>query len=72
MRTFVIVVALCRALRYSLIAILAEHYGRHFVRAVRHPGQYWGWMLLFAAIVMAMVAMGVLIKKQLEAAPSGR
>ena len=45
-RKYLIVVGLCRAARYSLIAILADRYGHHFVRAVRHPGQYWGWLLL--------------------------
>lgn len=67
-RKFLIVVALCRAVRYSLIAILAAHYGPHFVRAVRHPGQYWGWLLLFAALVAGAVAAGIVINRQLESA----
>ena len=67
-RKFLIVVAFCRAARYSLIAILAEHFGRHFIRAIRHPGQYWGWMLLFAGIVGAMVAIGVYVNRQMETA----
>lgn len=67
-RKFLMVVALCRAARYSLIAILAEHLGRHFVRAIRHPGQYWGWMLLFAGIVGGMVAIGVYVNRQIETA----
>ncbi len=65
-RKFLIVVALCRAARYSLIAILADHYGHHFVRAVRHPGQYWGWLLLFAALVGAATVSAIVIKRRLE------
>lgn len=66
LKKFLIVVLPCRAARYSLIAILAEHYGPHFVRAVRNPGQYWGWLLLFAAIVAGVVAAGIVINKRLE------
>ena len=28
-----------------MIALVAFHYGRHFIRALRHPGQYYGWFL---------------------------
>jgi membrane protein YqaA with SNARE-associated domain len=69
-RKYLIVVGLCRALRYSLIAILAEHYGRHVVRIVRHPDQYWGWLLLFAAIIAGLVASGIMINKRLETTAS--
>jgi hypothetical protein len=62
-----IVVALSRALRYSLIAILAEHYGRHFVRAVQHPGQYWGRLLLIAAVLACVIATGIVMNKRLGA-----
>jgi membrane protein YqaA with SNARE-associated domain len=67
-RKYLIVVGLCRAMRYSLIAILAEHYGHHVVRAVRHPGQYWGWLLLFATVIAGAVAAGIVINKRLEIA----
>ncbi len=66
-KKFLIVVGLCRAARYSLIAFLAEHYGRHFVRAVRNPGQYWGWLLLFAGIIAGIVVTGIVINKRLAA-----
>jgi membrane protein YqaA with SNARE-associated domain len=69
-RRYLIVVGFCRAARYSLIAILADHYGRHFVRAVRHPDQYWGWLLLFAAIIAGIVASGIAINRRLETASS--
>jgi membrane protein DedA with SNARE-associated domain len=69
-KKFVIVVALCRAVRYSLIAVLADHYGRHFVRAVWHPDQYWGWLLLFTVIIAGIVACGIVINKRLESTTS--
>jgi membrane protein YqaA with SNARE-associated domain len=65
-RRFVTVVALCRGARYSLIAILADHYGRHFVRAVRHPDQYWGWLLLFALIIVGVIAAAILVDRRME------
>jgi len=65
-RKFLIVVGLCRALRYSLIAILADHYGHRFIRAVRHPVQYWGWLLLFAALIAAATVSAIVIKRRLE------
>ena len=65
-KKFLLVVGLCRAVRYSLIAVLAMHYGRHFVRAVRHPDQYWGWLLLFAVVIGSIVAGGIVLNKRLE------
>ena len=59
-RRYLIVVAAGRALRYSLLAWAAEHYGRHFVLLVRHPERYLGWSILIGVLVMAMVAVGLL------------
>ena len=67
---FVIVVALARAARYSAIALVASLYGRHFVRALRHPMQYWGWMVLLGAITIALVVGGILVNRSLETAPA--
>ena len=47
-----VVVAICRGARYALIAFIADHYGRHFIRILRHPTEYWGWLLAFAAIII--------------------
>jgi membrane protein YqaA with SNARE-associated domain len=69
-RKYLVVVGLCRAVRYSLIAILADHYGRHFTRVIRHPAQYWGWLLLFAAVIAGVVATGIVINKRLETTSS--
>ncbi len=64
------IVAVCRATRYSAIAIVADLYGRHFIRVIRHPVQYWGWLLLFAAIAFGLIAGGILINRRMAAAPT--
>jgi membrane protein YqaA with SNARE-associated domain len=58
-RRYLGAVAAGRALRYSLLAWAAEHYGRHFVRLVRHPERYLGWSILIGGLVIAMVAAGL-------------
>jgi membrane protein YqaA with SNARE-associated domain len=67
---FLAVVAVSRAVRYSAIALVADHYGRHFIRALRHPTQYWGWVLLAVAITIALIAGGILLNRRLETAPA--
>jgi membrane protein YqaA with SNARE-associated domain len=67
---FLVIVTVSRAVRYSAIALVADLYGRHFIRALRHPMQYWGWMLLLAALTVALVAGGILISRRLETAPA--
>jgi hypothetical protein len=37
---FLTVVIICRSVRYTFIAIVADHHGLHFVRVLRHPSQY--------------------------------
>jgi membrane protein YqaA with SNARE-associated domain len=64
-------VAVCRAARYSAIGIVADLYGRHFIRVIRHPLQYWGWMLLFAALIIGLIAGGILINRRIAAEPAG-
>jgi membrane protein YqaA with SNARE-associated domain len=68
-RTFLSVVTLCRGFRYTLIAILADHYGRHFIRIVRNPTRYWGWLLLFIAILGGLIAAAILVNRRLEGKP---
>ena len=65
---FLTVVTVCRGARYTLIAVIADHYGRHFVRVLRHPVQYWGWLLVFAAIILAVIMAGIVVNRRLEAA----
>lgn len=67
---FLAVVAISRGFRYSVIALVADLYGRHFVRALRHPTQYWGWMLLFVAITIALIAGGIMLNRHLETVPA--
>jgi len=64
---FLAVVTISRAVRYSAIAFVADHYGRHFVRAIRHPMQYRGWVALFVALTIALIAGGILINRRLQA-----
>ncbi|MFZ1937865.1 MAG: VTT domain-containing protein [Terracidiphilus sp.] len=64
---FLTVVTICRGARYTLVAIIADHYGRHFVRVLRHPTQYWGWLLLFAAVILGMTLAGIALNRRLAA-----
>jgi len=65
---FLTVVALARAIRYFGIAYLAGHYGRHFLRVLRHPMQHWGWVLLFVGLTGLLIAVGVIATHRLQAA----
>jgi membrane protein YqaA with SNARE-associated domain len=67
---FLVIVTIGRAARYSLIAIVADRYGRHFIRALRHPMQYWGWVLLVAVLTIALVVAGILLNRRLDPAPA--
>ena len=64
---FLTVVTICRGARYTLVAIIADHYGRHIVPVLRHPVQYWGWLLLFAALILSVIMAGVMLNKRLAA-----
>jgi len=63
--TYLAVVGVSRGVRYTAIAVVAHLYGRHFVRVLRHPTQYWGWLLLFTAAVVALVGAGILVNKRI-------
>jgi membrane protein YqaA with SNARE-associated domain len=65
---FLTVVAISRAVRYFGIAFIASHYGRHFLRVLRHPLQYWGWLLLFIGLTVALIVGGILASRRLETA----
>ena len=66
---FLSVVAVSRGVRYSMIALIADRYGRDFVGVLRHPTQYWGWLLLFAVIILVLIAAGILFNKRLATWP---
>ncbi|MGB8060432.1 MAG: VTT domain-containing protein [Candidatus Sulfotelmatobacter sp.] len=63
---FLTVVAVSRAVRYFGIAFIAGHYGRHFLRVLRHPLQHWGWLLFFLALTGALIAVGIVLSRRLE------
>jgi membrane protein YqaA with SNARE-associated domain len=65
---FLTMVILARAARYFGIAYLAGHYGRHFLRVLRHPMQHWGWMLLFVIITVLLIVGGLIASHRLETA----
>jgi len=65
---FLAIVAACRAVRYFGIAYIAAHYGRHFLRVIRHPFQHWGWLALFIGLTGALIAAGIFASHRLETA----
>jgi membrane protein YqaA with SNARE-associated domain len=66
--TFLGAVAVARGLRYTCVALVAHLYGRHAIRVLRHPTQYWGWLILFSAIFVLLIATGVLINRRVAEA----
>ena len=59
-------VAVSRAARYFGIAFIAGHYGRHFLRVLRHPLQYWGWLSLFLGITAMVIVGGIMVSRRLD------
>jgi membrane protein YqaA with SNARE-associated domain len=68
LRTFLAVVVLCRAARYAAISAIAYRYGRHFVRALRHPRQSTGWFALIIVTVLLLVAAAFWLRRRWEQA----
>jgi len=66
LRTFLIVVALGRAIRYGAIAAIAFHYGRRFVVGLRHPGQHFGWLLAIAVTAVIAITVALMLRKRIE------
>ena len=46
-----------------MIALIAFHYGRHFIRALRHPGEYYGWILAIMIVLAGLIAAAVLMRR---------
>jgi hypothetical protein len=67
---YVAVVAVSRGVRYAVIAVVADLYGRRFVRMFQHPTQYWGWLLLFTAAILLLIGAGILFNRRLLTAPT--
>jgi membrane protein YqaA with SNARE-associated domain len=66
LRTFIVIVALGRAVRYGAIAAVASHYGRRFVVGLRHLGRHSGWLLAIAAAVVIAVTAAIVLRKRLQ------
>src|SRR5215469_541177 len=69
---FLAIVAPCRAARYFTIAFVAGHYGRHFLRVLRHPTQHWGWIVIAVVLTVGLFVGGMLASRRLEAADMDR
>jgi membrane protein YqaA with SNARE-associated domain len=68
LRTFIILVALGRAVRYGAIAAIASLYGRRFVVGLRHfLGGHSGVRLAIAAAVVIAVIAAIVLRKRLQA-----
>lgn len=65
---FLAIVTACRGARYFTIAFIAGHYGRRFLRVLRHPIDHWGWLVLLVVLTCALIAGGVLVSRRLETA----
>jgi membrane protein YqaA with SNARE-associated domain len=66
LRTFMVVVALGRAVRYGAIAAIASYYGRRFVTGLRHLGRHSGWLLAIGAAVIIVVTAATVLRKRLQ------
>lgn len=65
-KRFVAVVAAARGARYVTIAIVAFHYGRHFIRALRNPSQYYGWLAAIAVVVVMVIIASAIVSKRMN------
>jgi membrane protein YqaA with SNARE-associated domain len=65
---YLAVVAVSRGVRYTVIGVIADLYGRSFVRMFRHPTQYWGWLLVFTAAILGLIGAGILFNRRLLSA----
>jgi membrane protein YqaA with SNARE-associated domain len=66
---FLAIVALGRGLRYGVIAFVADRYGRHFIHALRHPAQYWPWLVLLAVAIFGLTMFVIVVNRNIAATP---
>lgn len=69
---FLTIATVCRGARYFTIAFIAGHYGRHFLRVLRHPMQHWGWIVGAVILTLVLLVGGILASRWLESASSER
>jgi membrane protein YqaA with SNARE-associated domain len=67
-RKFLAVVMLSRVIRYTAISLVAQRYGGRLIGMLRHPTEYWSWLLLLIALAVAVIIGGILFKKRLPSA----
>jgi len=67
-RKFVITVLLGRAVRYSLFAAVAAHYGRHILRYFRHPAQFLVPSLAITAALIVAATIFLFSRRRLNEA----
>jgi membrane protein YqaA with SNARE-associated domain len=65
-RSFLAVVTISRALRFTGVALLAWYYGPRLIRVFRHPGQYALWLVAIAIAVLIMAFAGMKLRKMIE------
>jgi membrane protein YqaA with SNARE-associated domain len=66
LRTFIIVVALGRAVRYAAIAAIASRYGRRFIVGLRHPGRHAELLLAIAVAVVLAITAAIVVRERLQ------
>ncbi|MGE5323421.1 MAG: YqaA family protein [Actinomycetota bacterium] len=72
LRSFLTIVLLSRAVRYSAVALLAHYYGRGIARLLRHPAQNWHWLLLMAAAFLGLIAVAYRLTRTEPAASENK
>jgi len=65
-KKFAAVVAAARGARYVAISLVAFHYGRHFIRALRNPSQYYGWLTAIGIAVLMLIVAAAMVQKKLN------
>jgi membrane protein YqaA with SNARE-associated domain len=60
-KRFAVAVLLGRALRYGLLTLVAAHYGRIFLRYLRHPLHY---LLISVIVTASLIAAAILFNKR--------
>lgn len=68
-KSFLTIVLMCRAVRYSAVALLAHYYGQGIIRILRHPAQNWHWLLLAVLVFAGLIAVAYWLTRT-EAAES--
>jgi membrane protein YqaA with SNARE-associated domain len=60
-KKFIVAALAGRAVRYGLLTLVAAHYGRHFLRYLRHPLHY---LLISVIITASLIAAAILFSKR--------